>query len=94
MRRLGPALTTAPGADDVPASFLRAGREAMLSAQSGGAKVMPKNPLTGVANEVRQARANKRVADLIRDGIARLEPASWSLQLSTQAKSTRNTRPS
>jgi len=34
---------------------------------------MPKNPLTGVTNEAHQARANKRVADLIRDGIARLE---------------------
>jgi hypothetical protein len=45
---------------------------AMLSTQSGGAKVMPKNPLTGVTNEARQARANKRVAD-IRNGIARLE---------------------
>jgi hypothetical protein len=33
----------------------------MLTLQSGGAKVMPKNPFTGVTNEVRQARADKRL---------------------------------
>jgi hypothetical protein len=36
----------------------------MLSAQSGGAKVMPKNHFTGVSNEARQALADKRAAKL------------------------------
>jgi hypothetical protein len=45
-------------------SFLRAGRDAILSAQSGGAKVMPKHPFTGVSNLARQARADKRAAKL------------------------------
>jgi hypothetical protein len=39
----------------------------MMSAQSGGAKVMSKNPFTGVTNvtnEARQARAAANAADL------------------------------
>jgi hypothetical protein len=39
-------------------------RGAMLLAQSGGAKVMPNNRFTGVTNEARQARADKRAAKL------------------------------
>jgi hypothetical protein len=50
------------------ARFLRAGRDAMLSAQSGGAKVMPKNRFHPVARhaarEARQARAAANAADL------------------------------
>jgi hypothetical protein len=44
-------------AADAPVSFLRAGREVMLSAQSGEAKVMPRESLqrTGLA-----ARQNAR----------------------------------
>jgi Recombinase len=37
----------------------------MLAPQSGGAEVMAKHPFTGVTNEVRQARADKRAADLV-----------------------------
>ena len=45
-------------------SFLRAGRGAMLSAQSGGAEVMPKHPFTGDSNEARQAHADREAAKL------------------------------
>jgi hypothetical protein len=51
-------------AEDVPVSFLRAGRDVMLSVQSGAAEVMSKHPFTGVTNEARQACADKRAAQL------------------------------
>jgi hypothetical protein len=57
-------LTHRARAGDVPVSFLRAGRGAMLSAQSGGAEVMPKHPFTGVSNEARQAHADRGAAKL------------------------------
>jgi hypothetical protein len=40
-------------AEGVPVSFLRAGRDATLALQLGGAEVMPKHPFTGVSNEAR-----------------------------------------
>jgi hypothetical protein len=57
-------LTHRARAGDVPVSFLRAGRGAMLSAQSGGAEVMPKHPFTGDSNEARQAHADREAAKL------------------------------
>jgi hypothetical protein len=46
------------------ARFLRAGREVMLSAQSGEAKVMPRESLQRTGLVARQTRANKHAADL------------------------------
>jgi hypothetical protein len=55
-------------AEDVPVSFLRVGRGAMLPLQPGGAKVMPRHRITPAAQragcEAVHARANKRAADL------------------------------
>jgi hypothetical protein len=50
-------------ADDESVSFLRAGYEAMLSAQLDGAKVMPIYARHSV-REIRRARADRKVADL------------------------------
>jgi hypothetical protein len=46
------------------ARFLRAGREVMLSAQSGEAKVMPRESLQRTGLVARRTRANKHAADL------------------------------
>jgi hypothetical protein len=55
------------GTESAPVSFLRAGRDAMLSTQSGKAKVMPKNDAIHArrsVREIRRARADQSAADL------------------------------
>jgi hypothetical protein len=47
---------------DAPVSFLRAARDAMLSAQSGGAKSCQGSSISNVV--ARQTRANQKAADL------------------------------
>jgi hypothetical protein len=66
-RRSGPALVHRSGTESAPVSFLRAGRDAMLSTQSGKAKVMPKNDAIHArrsVREIRRARADQSAADL------------------------------
>jgi hypothetical protein len=63
-----PLVRTGSRAADAPAGFLRARREARLSAQSGGAEVMPKKRSKAatlrVARKAWIARAEERAAKL------------------------------